>query len=381
MKSPSQNKYRLQTLIDRVYDASVEDNVAWAGLAGEIASVFGSTSAVLKFQDTKERVHLVDTTDNLLVGPRQQDWADHWQRNDLWVEKSISHGMSKIITSQDLISDPEFERTEFYGDWLRCLDIYHMIGAVFPVGTDMIGVLGIHRPDRNRAYQDTDRRKLAHFLPHLQRALRLRHKLAQSQQGETAAFDALERTHSAIMIVDARLSVLFASRLAEQMLRQSTELLVEHDILSLRQPGASSQLCHLVSGCIQTASGMAGSSGGAIAVQRGGKPPLILSVAPLRPTMAGSAASQPSALIFIRDPEALSVCAETLCHLFGLTRTEATVAELLTEGRSLDEIATSLSIGMGTVRSHLKKILSKTHTNKQAELVALLLRCAAGIQT
>lgn len=373
-----EGKRSLQALIDRVYDSSVDDK-GWVGLTNEMARVFGSTSAVLKVQDAKEHAHLVDMTENLVVSPKQQDWADHWQRNDLWVKKSVAHGMSKIITSHDLIPDAKFEQTDFYGDWIRHLDIYHMIGAVFPVGMATVVVVGIHRPYGAGHYQEADRQHLAKFLPHLQRAFRLRQRLVQTQQCAAVAFEALERAHSAVLIVDAHASILFASRLAEQLLRQVKELAVARGKLEIRQPGASSRFAQLILGCVQTASGTANSPGGAIAIRREGKLPLTLSVAPLRPAIATSAISQPAALIFMRDPEALNTGAETLRHLFGLTRTEAAVAEALTEGQELAEIAASLAIGMGTVRSHLKKIFSKTYTSKQAELVALLLRSAAGI--
>jgi DNA-binding CsgD family transcriptional regulator len=380
MKKHAQN-HRLQSLIDRVYDASIDDR-AWVGLAEQIAGVFGSTSAVLKIQDSSsEHVHLVDMTENLVVGLNQQDWADHWQHNDLWVERSIIHGKSKIVTNRDLIPDAEFEKTAFYNDWIRHLDIYHMIGAVFPVDKDAVGVVGIHRPSQAGAYQAPDRRLLARFLPHLLRAFYLRQKLLRAQLGVSTAIDALEQTHSAIIVVDSCLSILYATPLAEQMLRQKTDLAVVYGKLEIRQPGESCRLAHLVQGCVHNAAGIANLGGGIIAVQRSRKLPLVLSVAPLSSLMPDGTPQGPAALIFIRDPEGLKPSVETLRHLYGLTGREASVAQALSQGQSLSEIAEAFSIGMGTVRSHLKKILSKTNTGKQAELVALLLRSAAGIQS
>lgn len=364
----------MQVLIDRVYDAAVDDS-AWSGLGDQIARTFGSSSAVLKVQDSKEKVHLVDMTPNLIVDPKQQDWAEHWHRNDLWVEKSVAFGMSKIVTNRDLVPDDDFERTDFYGDWVRHLDIYHMIGAVFPVGEDTIGILGIHRPDRARSYENADRRRLAGFLPHLLRAFQLRQKLAKAQLGAGAAFDALERSGSAILVVNGDRSVLFASRIAEQVLRQNRAFCLAQGKLEVCQSGLSSRLAGLVQRCVQTASGAMGSPGGSLAIQREDKLPLTLTVAPLRPVSAGCCASQPAALIFIRDPEVLTASAQMSRELFGLTRTEAAVAQALVEGRALKEIAGDLGIGIGTVRSHLKQILAKTGTKKQAQLVSLLLRC------
>jgi DNA-binding CsgD family transcriptional regulator len=61
-----------------------------------------------------------------------------------------------------------------------------------------------------------------------------------------------------------------------------------------------------------------------------------------------------------------------LGQVFGLTRAECKVARFLGAGVSLTEISKSLNIGLGTVRTHLKAIFSKTATRRQGELIALL---------
>ena len=63
-----------------------------------------------------------------------------------------------------------------------------------------------------------------------------------------------------------------------------------------------------------------------------------------------------------------------LRELFGLTRTEGVVAAALGRGASLEDIAVNMGIGLSTVRSHLKRILAKTGTHRQAEAAALLAR-------
>lgn len=59
---------------------------------------------------------------------------------------------------------------------------------------------------------------------------------------------------------------------------------------------------------------------------------------------------------------------------FDLTPTEARVASLLTQGRTLQQIAGVLGVSRTTVAFHMRHIFQKTRTNRQAELVALLLR-------
>jgi DNA-binding CsgD family transcriptional regulator len=59
--------------------------------------------------------------------------------------------------------------------------------------------------------------------------------------------------------------------------------------------------------------------------------------------------------------------------LFGLTKGEAQVALGIASGKAADEIAHERAVSVGTVRTQLKALLQKTETDRQAELVRLLL--------
>ena len=113
-------------------------------------------------------------------------------------------------------------------------------------------------------------------------------------------------------------------------------------------------------------------------VSRDGRLPLTMIVTPLRPSGIGTQV-QPLALVIIRDPEAATLSTTALRELFGFTRSEAVIARDLASGLSLDDAAEQRGVGVATVRSHLKRILSKTGTHRQAEAVALIARSVASI--
>lgn len=79
------------------------------------------------------------------------------------------------------------------------------------------------------------------------------------------------------------------------------------------------------------------------------------------------------ALVVLRAPEDVPMPSETaLRSLFALTPAEARVACLLAGGATVDEIAGALDVRVTTVRSHVQKLLDKTGTRRQSELVRLL---------
>jgi DNA-binding CsgD family transcriptional regulator len=61
-----------------------------------------------------------------------------------------------------------------------------------------------------------------------------------------------------------------------------------------------------------------------------------------------------------------------MTSLFGFTRAECRLAELLTSGYSLKDAAEQRGVTYETVRSQVKSIFSKTGAQRQSELMGLL---------
>jgi len=84
------------------------------------------------------------------------------------------------------------------------------------------------------------------------------------------------------------------------------------------------------------------------------------------------------AVLFLTDPEVQpNISAPILGELFGLTDSEARLARALAEGSRLDEAAETIGVTVSSARTYLKQVFSKTETNRQAELVQLILTSPA----
>jgi DNA-binding CsgD family transcriptional regulator len=93
--------------------------------------------------------------------------------------------------------------------------------------------------------------------------------------------------------------------------------------------------------------------------------------------MVGACSMKTVVAVFIRDLAAdLKVDRPFLATAFDLTKRESEIAALLGQGASLQSIARTLKIRLGTVRSHLKRVFHKTGTRTQLALVMLTLRFA-----
>lgn len=99
--------------------------------------------------------------------------------------------------------------------------------------------------------------------------------------------------------------------------------------------------------------------------------PLVIAISPIR----GNSVSGGSVLSIVspsHEPLALS----PICQYYSLTRVETGLACALAHGESIRSAATMLRITQQTARSYLKQIFLKTSTNRQADLLRLLLTSA-----
>jgi DNA-binding NarL/FixJ family response regulator len=72
------------------------------------------------------------------------------------------------------------------------------------------------------------------------------------------------------------------------------------------------------------------------------------------------------------SPDRHTTTQSDLCKEFGLTRREAEVAEMLSQGRSNQAIARELKISEHTARHHTQRILSKLEVHSRGEAGAKL---------
>ena len=115
------------------------------------------------------------------------------------------------------------------------------------------------------------------------------------------------------------------------------------------------------------------STSGAMRVRRAdGSHALSLRVTPLLRSAVNPFSPKSHAAILMKPTPEVQEMESILTDVYDLTPTEATIAGLLGSGRSVAEICEELDITPNTARTHLKRIYSKTDTNRQSALVSLI---------
>jgi len=205
-----------------------------------------------------------------------------------------------------------------------------------------------------------------------------------SRKGDEQQFDitaALSVSLEALNWLD--LGIIVLNRLGEILFtnQRATKILIQRDGLEATPQGTLSTGQKRWPQSWSSVSRTFSAMDTVIAVPRtNGKRPLTLIVRSLNDAER-SGAEGPVALVFVLDPELATDATEArLQALYELTASEARLARLLMEGRTIDECCGPLSICPSTARRHLANIFSKTDVRHQGQLVSLLLKSAGTVR-
>jgi len=183
-----------------------------------------------------------------------------------------------------------------------------------------------------------------------------------------AVLSGLDLLPIAVLILDQQGKILVANRTAKEVIRLGGTMVVVDDALAVESVLHNKTFRQLIGGSGQRI------PGGFVVPRATLKPTAILVV----PIPHNGKPGYPASIVFVTDPE-IPCLADTalLARLFGFTPAEARVAALVMRGKAVGDIAEELGITAHTTRNHLKRLFSKTHTNKQGELVHALLSSPA----
>lgn len=348
-----------------------------------------------------------------------QRYALEFAAEDVFVQHLLATRDAGFQASNlDLVHLPDFEQSHFFLGWLLPQGVRHAAGAVVSEGGGWITPLIVQRSSAQHPFCRDEMQQAGRLLPHLRRALATRRRLAELEQGHGLLASSLDVLAIPTLLLDEQNAVAYLNCNASRILAaDDAPLRIEAGRLIAREREANQRLRYEI-GCATRASrGEAIVFDEVVRLPRPGRLPLSLLVKPLPQSQSllskPSSQSQPSlqsqpssqsrsspqlqlpqsqslqsspdpgrahgaALVFLFDPEQLpALSTERARKAFGLTRAEAILATELCRGATLDEIALQRGVSAHTIRTQLKNVFVKTGSNRQSDLVALLLASPA----
>ncbi len=315
--------------IDIVYSVS-DRNAMLDAFCGQLRKAIGIYSAIFVPADPQtgnfcfHGYRVYNNSEGALL-----TYLAHYAPQDPFVSSGwFRDHPNQVIRNTDLMSD--LVETEFAQDFLLPVaNVFHVLASTLQVQGDRVGILGIHRQRRDRAFGAREIAILNRLLPHLARVLQRAALLA-----EESFF-----TEMGVVMTDSRGKPCFMNPVAKSALRGA-------EVASLPDPGSGTSAAFFRRGRrsyrVRTVPAVGRNSGRFI----------LLEPYPAMPRLAGGLSR------------------------FVLSDREKAVAALVAQGLSNRDVAEQLFISELTVKDHLKRIFGKLEVRRRSELAACILGIA-----
>lgn len=272
------------------------------------------------------------------------------------------------------ITEEQFVNNSWYQKWARPQNIHYGLGlTIWREGAVAAG-LTLFRSLGAGDFKLVDTELLKLLCPHLQTALRLRHKLTSLAMSERSLCDSMMHSGCSLVLVRHDGKIVRAAPEARRLLDVGDGLFDAEGYLRARSRADAKQLKEAIesAACYEEQT----TSEAVLKISRQSSlRPLSIALTPLpREEMDVHVETRPVAIL-INDPEAVSTFdISTVRDLYELTPAEARLCAAIAEGRSLKSAADDFGVSIGTLRKQLKAVYSKVGVHRQSELVVRLNR-------
>ena len=292
-----------------------------------------------------------------------------------WFLSSEAYVAGRVLTGDELISEADLRRTDFYRGFLQPRGLLHRLCGVVAQHGDSVQLLSVYRAEDQPPFGEHEKAEMELLLHHVTLSLESQWRCREAQDMARALLALTDQDASAVVLLDAQAEPVYRNAAADRLLAQRIGICLEAGRLRAAHPADQRLLGEAI--------------GRAAAIDD--VPPQ--QTAPSVVTLAGQAANLPVVavvraagqvfarqlgerrglvMLVIRGHQALHAPESCIfARRYELTAAQAKVSALVFAGQSLASIARSLNVSENTVRSHLKQIFQKTDTHGQMDLVHL----------
>ncbi|WP_020175035.1 helix-turn-helix transcriptional regulator [Methyloferula stellata] len=288
------------------------------------------------------------------------------------LEKQARPG--EVVTASHLVSSEDYKRSVFYNEWARKRDHWDYVGIMLTKQPGAMAGFAILRPSSAGIVTQDEMAAMKSIAPHLKRAFMVGDLLDEYRSRAHLLGRFVASAGFGAVLTTAGGRIVYANDTAEQFMRGNSGLKSEQGFISAADFKASQRLQALVLAAARGTEDLA-PGGSIILPTEAGGASLVVHVVPLSGRAAGYILDKdsPSVGLFIVDRRrGMTDRVNVFSAMFHLTPAEGRVLDALifNEGPP-QSVAQRLKISDMTARTHLKHILAKTSTHRQADLVRL----------
>ena len=355
-------KERFEEHIGLIYQ-SIGNDTGWDIFLTQLIRDLEIRSALISVDDTESKgIYLAAS-----AGISQRDVAlmtHEFQGMDVWTNKLHNLPSGILYASEDMVSERELYKTDFYNDLCRLVDLRYSCGGVVDFNKNHSMRIALQAAHDQEPFSESSS-YLNRLLPHIQQAVKL-HQKVESQNVDTANMSALiNKLPDANALIDRSGEIIYTNLLFETLLTENSWLTTNNNLLTIKH--APDLLTKATNKLLNQRFRINGEKTISATIKQHtfnfelvdtGESIFNMGIHGVNFLLSITFNSNDNTAKFVKK--------------YGLTPKEITILKGLKGGFSLIQIAEQHYRSIHTIKTHLTSIFRKTGTNSQARLLALL---------
>ena len=367
----------LLDLVGEIYDCSIAP-AKWPPVLARMTELMDANHAAITINTFNRPRFVFHTAWNTPPGFEEAMRRNH--ATNPFISAALYAHFDVPISAFRFVGVEEVKRSAWYRQTLRPIREGDAAMLLLARSVSQFGSLSIHRKLDQPVYDDDELSRLRPLAAHVRRAVMIGDMLdTRSLERDTLAA-VLDQLSVGVVPTDQGERIAHTNTAADSLLQDASAVYRSGDRLSARDPASARDLSKAIA--VAAAGTTLDDAGSSLIVSLKGTADrdLVAWVLPLDRGLRQEMAADFSArvAIFVRDMEDTSPFpAELFVRRYGITPAESRVMMLLVQGMTVSEIADNLGISIPTAKTHLARLLAKTGTSRQADLVRLAMSALA----
>lgn len=302
-------------------------------------------------------------------------YNEHYGANDPYRAPLIANPKVGLITGEELVDHSTLVKSELYNEVLSRYDLEYMNMLSCNCSQDQADLLSLWRSPKAGPMDAASGQLLETLIPHVQTALLLGKKVVACDESNLFSEVALDAMSIAALLVTGSGYVRHMNQPAVKCLADGDGIILQDGRLTATNSRDAAQLDSLIAGAASSAGRLSDAlPGGALKLSRLRATTPLHVIAIPAPQQSRIIDGDSLTVVFLGDTSSkLRSRATMLRSLYKLTPTECRLADLLLQGLDVREAGEQLQTTLETTRFHVKRIMAKTGTRRQSQLMRLML--------
>ena len=362
---------RVPSLIGDIYE-SILDRSVWNGVFDDLVEFVGAQSGALLWKSYSRSTDVVHISG--IKSPGLELYKERYAELDPAIEPLLLREVGEVASTTELVSYSEYVKSRFYKEWVKPQGFVDSWQASLEKSATNFVHLIFWRKGKTGIESDATRDRMRLIVPHLRRAVQIGN-LVDHGKAEAALFgDTLDGIAAGLFLVDANGRILHANASGHALLARGVVLRAYGGKLVSNDASAEQELYRVLD-AVGGEQVVPGADTVAVPLTARQGEHYVAYVLPLtsgvrRRAGAGYAAAAAvfvqRALLNVPSPQ------DAIAKLYKLTPMELRVLFAIVQVGGVPEVAAMMGSSSSTIRTHLRRLFSKTGTDRQADLVKLV---------